>query len=46
VQELLVRHAEREKAEGRNIDFAIPRGQAEAVEADTLCKLVGAEYEW
>ncbi len=46
VEDVLVQHAQREKAAGKNIDYAIPPGQSEAVEADQLCQLVGPEYEW
>ena len=42
----MVRHAELEKAEGKNIDFAIPKAQSDAVEDDELCKLVGPECDW
>lgn len=44
--DILVRHAQEEKTEGKNIDYGIPQMQSEAVEADMLCKLVGPEYEW
>ena len=46
VGDMLVRHAEMEKVESKNIDYAIPKAQSDAVEADALCKLVGPEYEW
>jgi hypothetical protein len=46
VQDILVRHAELEKAEGKNIDYAVPKPQSDAVEEDQLCKLMGPEYEW
>lgn len=46
VRDILVQHAEREKAGGKNIDYAIPKAQADAVEQDALCKLVGPEHEW
>lgn len=41
-----MRHAELEKAEGKSIDYAIPKVQSDAVEADELCRLVGPEVEW
>jgi hypothetical protein len=46
VRAILVEHAESEKAAGKNIDFAIPKAQAEAAEQDELCKLVGPETDW
>lgn len=48
VQEVLVQHAELEKEQGKDIDYAIPKAQSEAVEADPLCRLLGREhtYEW
>ena len=46
VKDILVGHAESEKAKGRNIDFAIPKVQSDAAEQDELCRLVGPEYEW
>jgi hypothetical protein len=46
VRDVLVPHAELEKTQGKNIDYAIPQAQSEAAEADSLCKLVGPEYEW
>ncbi|KAK5551796.1 hypothetical protein LTR46_010153 [Exophiala xenobiotica] len=46
VRDMLVRHAELEKAEGKNVDYAIPKAQADAGEEDAVCKLVGPEYEW
>jgi len=46
VKDVLVRHAESEKAECRNIDYAIPKAQSDAAQEDELCKLVGREYEW
>jgi len=46
LEKVLVEHAEKEKSEGRNIDYAIPTAQSDAVEGDELCKLVGPEYDW
>lgn len=46
VRDILVKHAEMEKREGRNVDYAIPKAQSDAVEADQLCKLVGPEFDW
>ncbi|KIW69315.1 hypothetical protein PV04_05197 [Phialophora macrospora] len=46
VKDALVRHAESEKAQGRNIDYAIPQAQSDAAQEDELCKLVGPEYDW
>ena len=49
VKNPLVRHAESEKAEGRNIDYTIPKAtpkaQADAAAQNELCRLVGTEYE-
>lgn len=46
VRDILVKHAEMEKREGRNVDYAIPKAQSDAVEADQLCRLVGPEFDW
>lgn len=46
VKDLLVRHAEAEKAAGKSIDYAVPKAQSDAAEEDELCKLVGPECEW
>lgn len=46
VRNILVKHAGMEKREGRNIDYAIPKAQSDAVEADELCRLVGPEIDW
>lgn len=46
VKDLLVRHAESEKAAGKSIDYAVPKAQSDAAEEDELCKLVGPECEW
>ena len=46
VRHILVQHAELEKREGKNIDYAIPQKQSQGVESDELCRLIGPEYEW
>lgn len=44
VGKILVEHAELEKEQGKNIDYAIPQKQSDAVETDRLCMLVGQEH--
>jgi len=46
VKEAVVKHAQMEKDEGRDIDYAIPKAQSEYEEGDALCKLVGPEFDW
>lgn len=46
VKDILSRHAELEQREGKNIDYAIPQAQSTYEEGDTLCKIMGPEYEF
>jgi hypothetical protein len=46
VREVLVKHAELEEREGKNVDFAVPREQRQFVEEDRVCKLLGNEFDW
>ena len=43
---MLVKHAETEEREGRNMDYAVPKEQSEFEEKDRLCGLMGREFDW
>jgi len=46
VRETITEHAEMEIREGKAVDYSIPSEQAEFVEADPVCKIMGPEIGW